>query len=141
MADFDKIAKVAKIAKANMNKLSTNEKNQVLISVADDLVKNTDALLAANDIDIKNAPDAVIVGHRVNHPYREPRGIAEEVKAIESVEPTKVVGLSINLRNADEGLAPSDFEDEFGLPAVDVYNEGASRLLDAILNHLNEDGE
>ncbi|MCQ2977867.1 MAG: DUF1611 domain-containing protein [archaeon] len=87
------------------------------------------------------APDAVIVGHRVNHPYREPRGIAEEVKAIESVEPTKVVGLSINLRNADEGLAPSDFEDEFGLPAVDVYNEGASRLLDAILNHLNEDGE
>lgn len=87
------------------------------------------------------SPDAVIVGHRINHPYREPRGIAEEVKAIEAVEPTKVVGLSINLRNADEGLTPADFEKEFGLPAVDVYNEGASKLLDAIYDYLDNDGE
>lgn len=84
------------------------------------------------------SPDAVIVGHRPNHPYREPRGIAEEVKAIESVEPTKVVGLSINLRNADEGTSPEDFEKEFGLPAADMYNDGASKLLDAILEYLNK---
>ncbi len=84
------------------------------------------------------SPDAVVIGHRPNHPYREPRGIAEEIKAIESIEPTKVVGLSINLRNADKEMKLSNFEDEFGLPAVDVYNEGASRLLDAILNYLNE---
>ena len=82
------------------------------------------------------APDAVIVGHRPNHPYRIPRGIEEEIKAIESVEPTKVVGLSINLKNAELDVDLDYFESEFGLPAEDVYNNGASKLLDAILDYL-----
>ena len=84
------------------------------------------------------APDAVIVGHRPNHPYREPRGIAEEIRAIEAVEPTKVVGLSINLRNADSDMTLGSFESEFGLPAEDVYNNGADKLLDAIFRYLEE---
>ncbi|AMD17057.1 membrane protein [Methanobrevibacter sp. YE315] len=84
------------------------------------------------------APDAVIVGHRPNHPYREPRGITEEIKAIEAVEPTKVVGLSINLKNAELDLCPEFFESKYHLPAEDVYNNGASKLLDAILNYLEE---
>ena len=84
------------------------------------------------------APDAVIVGHRPNHPYREPRGIKEEITAIEAVEPTKVVGISINLKNADLDLCPEYFEDTFGLPTEDVYNNGASKLLDAILEYLGE---
>ena len=87
---------------------------------------------------IGSAPDAVIVGHRPNHPYREPRGIAEEIKAIESVEPTKVVGLSVNLKNADSDMTIESFETEFGLPAEDVYNNGADKLLDAIFEYLEE---
>ena len=83
------------------------------------------------------APDAVIVGHRPNHPYREPRGIEEEIKAIEAVEPTKVVGLSINLKNAS-GETLEEFESKFNLPAEDVYNNGASKLLDAIFEFLEE---
>ena len=83
-------------------------------------------------------PDAVIVGHRPNHPYREPRGIEEEIKAIEAVEPTKVVGISINLKNANEGEDIPYFESQFDLPVEDVYNNGASKLLDAILNYLEE---
>ena len=84
------------------------------------------------------APDAVIVGHRPNHPYREPRGIEEEIKAIEAVEPTKVVGLSVNLKNASLDLCPEYFESKYDLPAEDVYNNGASKLLDAILEYLGE---
>ena len=84
------------------------------------------------------APDAVIVGHRPNHPYREPRGIEEEIKAIEAVEPTKVVGLSVNLKNASLDLCPEYFESTYNLPAEDVYNNGASKLLDAILKYLEE---
>ena len=85
-------------------------------------------------------PDAVVVGHRPNHPYREPRGIAEEVRAIEAVVPdTKVVGLSINLRNADEDMTLESFEEEFGLPAADMYSGGASKILDAILEYLDKD--
>jgi len=82
------------------------------------------------------APDAVIVGHRPNHPYREPRGIAEEIKAIEAVESTKVVGLSINFKNSESDI--ESFESQFGLPAEDVYNNGASKLLDAIIEYLEE---
>ena len=84
------------------------------------------------------APDAVIVGHRPNHPYREPRGIEEEIKAIEAVEPTKVVGLSVNFKNASLDLCPEYFESKYNLPVEDVYNNGASKLLDAILEYLEE---
>ena len=82
------------------------------------------------------APDAVIVGHRPNHPYRIPRGIEEEIKAIESIEPTKVVGLSINLKNAELDMDLDYFESKFDLPVEDVYNNGASKLLDAIFDYL-----
>ncbi len=84
------------------------------------------------------SPNATIVCHRPNHPYRQPRGIEEEITAIEAIEPTKVVGLSINLRNADETMDVGDFESEFNLPSADVYNEGASKLLDSILRYLEE---
>ena len=51
---------------------------------------------------------------------------------------TKVVGLSINLRNADPDMTLESFESEFGLPAEDVYNNGAAKLLDAIFKYLEE---
>lgn len=81
------------------------------------------------------SPDATIVCHRPNHPYRHPKGIKEEIAAIEALEPTKVIGLSINLRNAQD-LDLNDFESKNKLVAVDVYNNGASKLLDSILNYL-----
>lgn len=85
------------------------------------------------------SPDAVIIGHRPNHPYRDPRGIKEEIKAIEAIEPTKVVGLSINLKNAElEDMDEEYFEQKYDLPTQDVYNNGASKLLDAILEYLGE---
>ncbi|MCL2687751.1 MAG: DUF1611 domain-containing protein [Methanobrevibacter sp.] len=87
---------------------------------------------------IGSAPDVTIVCHRPNHPYRDPRGIKEEITAIEAIEPTKVVGLSINLRNTDSNTGCENFESEFNLTAADVYNEGASTLLDSILNYLKE---
>ncbi len=86
------------------------------------------------------APDAVIVAHRPNHPYRNPRGIPDEIKAIEAVEPTKVVGISINLKNSElEDLDECYFEHTYDLPTQDVYNNGASKLLDAILDYLGDD--
>ena len=84
------------------------------------------------------APDATIVCHRPNHPYRKPRGIKEEITAIEAVEPTKVVGLSLNLRNADPDTNCETFESKFNLPSSDVYNGGASVLLDSILDYIKK---
>lgn len=83
-------------------------------------------------------PDATIVCHRLNHPYRKPRGIEYEIKAIEAVEPTKVVGISLNLRNTKDKVRLSDYEDRYGLTTVDIKNGGASKLLKVIIDHVGE---
>ena len=62
----------------------------------------------------------------------------KEIKAIEAVEPTKVVGISINLKNAELDLDTEYFEHKYDLPVEDVYNNGASKLLDAIFDYLGE---
>lgn len=85
-------------------------------------------------------PDAVVLCHRPNHPFREPVGIETELKAIEAVEPTKVIALSINRRNSqDESL--EDIEKEFSLPTVDLHtdsNGGIERLLNTVLDYIGE---
>jgi uncharacterized NAD-dependent epimerase/dehydratase family protein len=84
---------------------------------------------------IAAAPDATIVCHRPNHPYRYPRGIDYEIKAIESLEPTKVVGLSVNPLNLTEDESIDDFS-KYNLPVADMKNGGDELLLDTILNYL-----
>ncbi|MDR1721502.1 MAG: DUF1611 domain-containing protein, partial [Methanobrevibacter sp.] len=71
------------------------------------------------------SPDATIVCHRPNHPFRCPRGIEEEIKAIEAIEPTKVVGLSINPRNLPKEESIEDFGKKYNLPVGDMKKGGA----------------
>jgi uncharacterized NAD-dependent epimerase/dehydratase family protein len=85
---------------------------------------------------IGSMPDAVVVCHRPNHPFREPRGIDYEVKAIEALEPTKVVGISLNMRNVGDKNDILKYEEKYKIPAVDIKNGGASRLLDVIIDHI-----
>lgn len=85
---------------------------------------------------IGSRSDAVVVCHRPNHPFREPRGIEYEVKAIEAVEPTKVVGISLNMRNVSDKKDILKYEERYKLPAVDIKNGGASRLLDVIIDYV-----
>ncbi len=85
-------------------------------------------------------PDAVVLCHRPNHPFREPIGIDTELKAIEAVEPTEVIALSINRRN-DQDLSLEEVEEEYGLPTVDLHtdsNGGIERLLETVLKYLGE---
>ncbi len=85
-------------------------------------------------------PDATIVCHRFNHPYRYPVGIGQEIMAIEAMEPTKVVGISLNLRNFNGDKSKADLfsecEEKFMLPAADIFQGGASILLDAITEYI-----
>lgn len=83
-------------------------------------------------------PDFTVVCHRPNHPYRQPLGIEYEVKAIEAVEPTKVVGISLNLRNVENKDVLGDYEKKYSLPAVDIKNGGASKLLEVINDHIRK---
>jgi len=85
---------------------------------------------------IGSMSDATVVCHRPNHPFREPRGIEEEIRAIESLEPTKVVGISLNMRNVQNKNDILKFREKYKMPAVDIKNGGASTLLDAIIHHV-----
>lgn len=87
---------------------------------------------------IGSTPNASILCHRPNHPYRQPRGILEEINAIEAVEPTKVVGISLNLRNVEGNNLIADYESKYQLPTADVRNGGSSRLLKAIMDYIGE---
>lgn len=85
---------------------------------------------------IGSMPDATVVCHRPNHPFREPRGIKDEIRAIEALEPTKVVGISLNMRNVTDKKNILKYGEKYKLLAVDIKNGGASKLLDAILDHV-----
>ncbi|MHC1580831.1 DUF1611 domain-containing protein [Methanopyrus sp.] len=48
-------------------------------------------------------PDAVVVCHRPNHPFRYPRGVVDEIRAILSLVPNvKIAAVSLNPRNLEE---------------------------------------
>ena len=62
------------------------------------------------------------------------------MNAIEAVEPTKVIALSINRRN-DSEYSLEEVEKEFNLPAVDIHtdsNGGLKRLIEIVLNYVGE---
>lgn len=86
-------------------------------------------------------PDAVVLCHRPKHPFREPIGIEAELNAIEAVEPTKIIALSINRRNEPE-FSLEDTEAEFNLPTVDTHtdsNGGLKRLIKTVLDYVGEE--
>ncbi len=83
-------------------------------------------------------PNFTVVCHRPNHPYRQPLGIEYEVKAIEAVEPTKVVGISLNLRNVENKNVLVDYGEKYNLPTVDIKNGGALKLLEVINDHIRK---
>jgi len=91
---------------------------------------------------VGSMPDACIVCHRPKHPYRHPRGIKEEIRAIEAVEPTKVVGISLNLRDINNDYIKEKlirkYENQYNLPATDVKMGDSSKLLDAIIDYMGE---
>jgi uncharacterized NAD-dependent epimerase/dehydratase family protein len=87
---------------------------------------------------IGSSPDVSVLCHRPNHPYRQPRGVIEEITAMEALEPTKVVGMSLNLRNVDKEGQIEKYESKYGLPAFDVKNGGSSQLLKVIMDYLGE---
>ncbi|ADP77107.1 protein of unknown function DUF1611 [Methanothermus fervidus DSM 2088] len=91
---------------------------------------------------IGSSPDVTVLCHRPNHPFRKPRGIKDEIRAIEALEPTKVIAISLNLRNIvkKEDLIQK-YKERYNLPVFDVKNDGASELLDIILEYIGGSNE
>ena len=58
------------------------------------------------------APDAVIVGHRPNHPYREPRGIEEEIRAHIEDQMEENIHSGMSREEAEKEAASEDTTEE-----------------------------
>ncbi len=90
-------------------------------------------------------PDYVIIAHdpaRKNmssFPEKIPE-IGDEIKLVEKIGKTKVVGLSLNCKNVKKWkVTIKKYEEKTGLPTVDVLKENADRLLEEILNRVSKD--
>ena len=131
MADFDNIATIAKIAKANMNKLSTDEKNKVLVQVADDLVKNTDMILSANDIDIKHANESGMHSGMVDRLKLTPDRIAAMALGVKQVaDLPDPIGLSLDKYQHANGMTIEKVSVPFGVVGI-IYESRPNVTADA----------
>ncbi len=90
-------------------------------------------------------PDYVIMVHdpaRKNmssFPEKIPE-IGDEIKLVEKIGKTKVVGLSLNCKNVKKWkVTIKKYEEKTGLPSVDVLKENADRLLEEIINRVSKD--
>ncbi|PJB22182.1 MAG: DUF1611 domain-containing protein [Euryarchaeota archaeon CG_4_9_14_3_um_filter_38_12] len=90
-------------------------------------------------------PDYVIMVH---DPARKNSGsfsgkipkLEDEIKLIEKLGKTKVVGLALNCGNVKNwGKKVKEYEEKTGLPTVDVLKENADRLLKGITNHIKRE--
>jgi len=90
-------------------------------------------------------PDYVIMVHdpaRKNSgsfPGKIPK-LEDEIKLVEKLGKTKVVGLALNCRNVKNWKeAVKKYEEKTGLPTVDVVKENGDRLLKGIMNHIKRE--
>ena len=66
--------------------------------------------------------------------------LEDEIKLIEKLGKTKVVGLALNcgnVKNWEEKV--KEYEEKTGLPTVDVIKQNADRLLKEIMNHIKRE--
>jgi len=66
--------------------------------------------------------------------------LEDEIKLVEKLGKTKVVGLALNCRNVKNWKeAVKKYEEKTGLPTVDVVKENGDRLLKGIMNHIKRE--
>ncbi len=91
-------------------------------------------------------PDAIILQHPPGRKFRnyDPSlkiplpDLREEISLLEAYSHASVIALGISHENLDQQKIPDiceDLSEEFGIPAVDVYLEGAGRLASRILEY------
>lgn len=99
------LGKNAKNAEGTMRNLSTNEKNKVLLAVADKLVANADALLAANAIDVENGKNNGMSAGLIDRlmlTNERIKGMAEGLRQLADLEDP--VGEVVGMKKRPNGL-------------------------------------
>ena len=109
----------AKEAAAEIAVLSTDKKNQILQSMADELLKNSKKILDANKIDLKNSKDLDLTPaliDRLSLSEERINGMANGLLKIIPLEDP--VGNITESWNTDEGLHISKIRSPFGVIGV-----------------------
>jgi len=90
-------------------------------------------------------PDYVIMTHdparkkMSSFPGKIPK-LEDEIKLIEKLGKTKVVGLSLNCGNVENWeKIVKEYEEKTGLPTVDVIKQNGDKLLKEIINRVSKD--
>ena len=90
-----------------------------------------------------SCPDAVVLQHppgrkfRCDFPDIEMPLVEDEISAIESISPTKVIALSLSHEGIDDSELPKvicDFEEKYGLPTTDVLKYGTDKIVRVLIN-------
>ncbi len=132
MRNFTEIFDNAKSASRKMAKLSTTEKNEILLKVAEKLVENSDAILEENKKDIhnfeKNNTENVNMIDRLLLTKDRILGIANEIKNV--VKLHDFVGEEISSQKMDSGLIIKKIRVPLGVIAM-IYESRPNVTIDA----------
>lgn len=131
MTDIRVLGKKAREAKFEMNTMSTERKNEALHIIADDLVKNTEVLLKANEIDVNAGKRSGMhpgLIDRLTLTEDRIRAIAQGLKQICDLEDPDNIVLSSN--TLPNGLLVQKITVPFGVIGI-IYESRPNVTADA----------
>ncbi|MCQ2450823.1 MAG: glutamate-5-semialdehyde dehydrogenase [Clostridia bacterium] len=122
--------KNAKAAKFDISLLDTNKKNELLLAMAESLIKNADKILAANDIDIKNATGKIsdVMIDRLKLTAERIDGMSQGIRDVAALPDP--VGRIFDERTRKDGLNIKKMSVPFGVVAI-IYESRPNVTSDA----------
>ena len=124
------LLKNAKAAKAQVSLLTTEQKNAALEAMADALIRNESAILAANALDIEHVPDTiskVMIDRLMLNPSRI-AGMAQGIRDVAKLPDP--VGLLLEEHTRDDGLNIKKVSVPMGVVAI-IYESRPNVTSDA----------
>jgi len=131
MTDFSKLSKMATEAKYIMNKLDTAKKNEVLLRVSENLIKDSNLILAANEKDIKKAVEAKMNEGKLDRLRLNPSRIEAMAIGVKQVsELPDPVGLIMDEYTHQNGMKITKVSAPFGVVGI-IYENRPNVTADA----------
>lgn len=128
---LEDLGKRAKKASRVMAKLGTNDKNKALLAVADALVANAEEVIAANDIDIKNAKEngmSESLLDRLKLDTKRFNDMAEGIRQVVSLEDP--IGEVLSMKERPNGLLIGQKRIPMGVIGI-IYESRPNVTVDA----------
>ena len=131
MTDFKQIAVIAKQAKYSMNVLDTEKKNEVLIKASQNLIKDSEEILKANEIDVNKAVAAGMNEGRLDRLKLNMARIEAMAEGLRQVsELPDPVGIVLDEHTHKNGMKITKVSTPFGIVGI-IYENRPNVTADA----------